>query len=111
MPTSDQFFFARLSLYVSVTMLFISQPIAYGMDYATAKKLLKTDIATTFCKTKFRNAELRRKALVWATQLPSGADVKNQIETMYHKTYRGAEIRFGKPGKETKRKRRTNRLT
>lgn len=80
------------------------------MDYATAKKVLKTEIATTFCKTKFRNAELRRKALVWATQLPSGSDVKNQIETLYHQTYRGAEIRFGKPGKETKRKRSTNRL-
>lgn len=75
------------------------------MDYATARKLMKTEIVTSFCKSKFRNADLRQKSLVWATQLPSGTGVKNQVESLYHRTYKGAEIRFGKPGKETTRQR------
>jgi hypothetical protein len=80
------------------------------MDYSTARKLLKTEIAKTFCRTKFRNAELRRRSLIWATKLPSGSDINNQIETLYHTNYKGAEIRFGKPGKESKRKRSNNRF-
>ena len=80
------------------------------MDYLTAKEILKTKIVTSFSKSKFRNAELRRKGLLWATKLPTGKSLDSQIETVYHVTYRGSEIRFGKPGKEAFRKRATNKL-
>jgi len=77
------------------------------MDYPTAKKILRTKIVKSFAKSKFRNAELRRKALIWATKLPTGKSLDSQIETTYHVTYRGSEIRFGKPGKEAFRKKRS----
>lgn len=80
------------------------------MDYLTAKKIIKTKIVTSFSKSKFRNAELRRKGLLWATELPTGKSLDSQIETVYHVTYRGSEIRFGKPGKEAFRKRAPNKL-
>jgi hypothetical protein len=81
-----------------------------GMDYQTAKQILKTKIVKSFAKSKFRNAELRRKALLWATKLPSGKSLDSQVETVYHVTYKGSEIRLGKPGKEAFRKRSPNKL-
>lgn len=80
------------------------------MDYLTAKEILKTEIVTSFSKSKFRNAELRRKGLLWATELPAGRSLDSQIETVYHVTYAGSEIRFGKPGKEAFRERSPNKL-
>lgn len=80
------------------------------MDYLTAKKILKTEIVTSFSRLKFRNAELRRKGLIWATELPSGNSLDSQVETVYHVTYTGSEIRFGKPGKEAFRERAPNKL-
>jgi len=80
------------------------------MDYLTAKEILKTEIVTSFSKSKFRNAELRRKGLLWATELPAGKSLDSQIETVYHVTYAGSEIRFGKPGKEAFRERSPNKL-
>jgi len=77
------------------------------MDYLAAKEILKTKIVTSFSKSKFRNAELRRKGLIWATELPAGKSLDSQIETVYHVTYAGSEIRFGKPGKEAFRKERS----
>lgn len=82
----------------------------YSMNYLTAKEILKTKIVTSFSKSKFRNAELRRKGLLWATKLPTGKSLASQIETVYHVTYRGSEIRLGKPGKEAFRKRVPNKL-
>jgi hypothetical protein len=43
------------------------------MDYVTAKEILKTPVVTSFSKTKFSNAELRKKALLWAINLPTGS--------------------------------------
>jgi hypothetical protein len=74
------------------------------VDYTTAKRTLKTDIVTSFSKTKFRNAELRVEGLLWATGLPSGKTPDSQIETVYHMTHNGSEIRLGKPGYEAIRK-------
>jgi hypothetical protein len=80
------------------------------MDYSTAKEILRTEIVTSFSKSKFRNAELRRKGLIWATELPAGKSPDSQIETVYHVAYTGSEIRLGKPGWEAVRKRSTNKL-
>lgn len=80
------------------------------MDYLTAKKILKTSIVTSFSKTKFRNVDLRRKALVWAINLPTGKNLDSQIESVYHKTYRGSIVKFGKPGKEAFRTRNPNKF-
>lgn len=80
------------------------------MDYLTAKKILKTSIVTSFSKTKFRNVELRRKALLWAINLPTGKSLDSQIESIYHTTYRGSIIKFGKPGKEAFRSRNPNKF-
>jgi hypothetical protein len=74
------------------------------VDYPIAKRILKTDLVTSFSKSKFRNAELRIKGLQWATELPSGRTPDSQIETVYHVTYGGSEIRLGKPGYEAIRK-------
>jgi hypothetical protein len=80
------------------------------MDYLTAKEILKTSIVTSFSKTQFRNVELRRKALLWAINLPSGRSLDSQIETTYHVTYAGSMIKFGKPGKEVFRIRNPNKF-
>jgi hypothetical protein len=78
------------------------------VDYETAKKLLRTPIVASFSKTNFRNAELRREALLWAMSLPSGRSLDSQIESVYHTTYGGSTIKFGKPGKEASRQRNPN---
>jgi len=80
------------------------------MDYVTAKEILKTSIVTSFSKTKFGNAELRKKALLWAISLPAGSNYESQTESIYHTTYAGSVIKFGKPGKESSRDRRPNKF-
>lgn len=80
------------------------------MDYVTAKEILKTSIVTSFSKTKFSNAELRKKALLWSISLPAGSSYESQTESIYHTTYAGSVIKFGKPGKEASRDRRPNKF-
>jgi len=80
------------------------------MNYLTAKKILKTSIVTSFSKTKFHNVELRKKALLWAINLPTGKSLDSQIESTYHMTYAGSVIKFGKPGKEAFRVRNPNKF-
>jgi len=80
------------------------------MNYLTAKKILKYPIVTSFSKTRFRNAKLRKTSLIWAMNLPSGKSLDSQIESTYHMTYSGSIIKFGKPGKEAFRTRNPNKF-
>ena len=73
------------------------------MDYQTAKRILQTELVKSFSKTKFHNAQLRLKSILWAKNLPSGT--KNiPHENNYHVIHNGSIIKFGKPGKEVFRK-------
>ena len=73
------------------------------MDYKVAKKTLQTDLVKSFSKTKFRNAQLRLKSILWAKNLPSGTK-QFPHESNYHVIHSGSIIKFGKPGKEVFRK-------
>lgn len=74
------------------------------MDYQTATKILKTLIEVSFAKTRFPRYELRKQSILWAINLPKGESYEERIESTYYKTYRGSIIKFGKPGKESARK-------